>query len=215
MRMVWTLHWILGAFLLPDCGGQSGEHHGAELDPGDVIFPLSFNDSVMADGVTGFIVQGQEDVLEACSITLLTSTMTTPSGHEEADPVTQEDLSPVKGLIDGTSSTLESLTVAVKEEIGRGSYQSVITKTLLDVKLQNEVSNNIMVDIRDSLQAHHCADSLLTKFKEKFGKMEAMLQTIHRLASQVEQTSESVALELSQDLGKSRQLESALVRKLY
>lgn len=213
MRLLWTLRWILVTFLLPGSGGQSGDHDGFQLDPGDLLFALPLNDSAVADGVAEFILQDQEEVSDTCSITLLTRSETRE--HEATHPSTQEDLGPVKGLMEGTSSILESLVVAMKEEIGKGSYQSVISKTLLDIKLQNEESNNIMADIGASLEAQSSADSHLTKFKEKVGKMEAMLQSIHCLASQVEQVSEVLAMELSQDLGKSRQLESGLGQKMY
>ncbi|XP_069786752.1 uncharacterized protein [Narcine bancroftii] len=210
MRRAWMVQCILGALLLHACRGQSGEDYGAELDPRDSLFPLPFNYSLVADDVVGSIVQNQEELSNVCSITLLTSEVDMASGHQTSQ-LTPEDLRPIKGLIDGTSSVLESLTMAVRQDIGKGSYQSLITKCLLDITQQNEASNNVMADIRGNLEAQHSADCLLTKFKEKVGKMEAMVHTIHHLASQVEQMSESLAREL----GKSGQMDFALGQELH
>ncbi|XP_059841454.1 uncharacterized protein LOC132402580 isoform X1 [Hypanus sabinus] len=206
MRFDWCLRWALATVFLPGSCGQSGERHGSEINPEDFMFPLMLNESVLADDVTWLLVPGQDQVLGSCSITLLTSTVTTPGGQQGADLATQEDLNPLKGLMDGTGSALESLMVAVEEDIGRGSYQSVISKGLLDIQQQNEVSDNIMEEIRASLEAQQPTESLLSRFKEKVGKMETMLHAMRCLSSQMEQTSDLLALEL----GKSHHLESAL-----
>ncbi|XP_067901723.1 uncharacterized protein si:ch211-142k18.1 [Heterodontus francisci] len=214
MRYVWTLHCILGAYVLPDYRAESRKDYTSQLNPRDSLFPLFLNNTLMADSAATFVAMGHEELSGVCAITVLTSTLTIPNEYKTAHSPTQEDLSPVKGLLNGSSSVLESLASAVNAEIGKLSYQSLITETVLDIKQRNELSNNIMTEIFQSLDSNPTLDSHVTKFKEKVRKMEAMLQAIDHLAGQVEQMSDTLSTELNQHLGKSRKMESTLYQKL-
>uniref|UniRef100_UPI00398E8748 uncharacterized protein n=1 Tax=Pristiophorus japonicus TaxID=55135 RepID=UPI00398E8748 len=207
MRLLWILQCIVGAHCLPDCGAESEEGYTQQPDTGDSLFLSLANNTGMADSAAGFEAIDPEELSSMCAITVLTGEMADPEGGH---PATIEDLSPVKGLLDGSSWVLESLASAVNAEIGKVSYQSMIADTVLDIKQHNQLSNNIMAEILQSLHSDTTSESHVTKFKEKVSKMEAMLQAIEHLATQVEQMSDTLSTELSQHLDKSRKMESTL-----
>ncbi|XP_038675649.1 uncharacterized protein LOC119978243 [Scyliorhinus canicula] len=209
MLLQWIFHCILGAYLLHDNRAVSGEDAKFQFEPQDSLFPSFLNTTLMADGAARFGMSGDEEFSNVCVITVLT----VPSEHEAIIPVTEDDLRPVKSLLNGSSSVLESLASAVNAEIGKVSYQSLITESVLDIKQRNEQSNNIMTEIFQTLDSDPASGNHVTKFKEKVCKMEAMLQALDLLARQVEQLSDSLSTELNQHLGKSRKMESALYQK--
>ncbi|XP_067844352.1 uncharacterized protein si:ch211-142k18.1 [Heptranchias perlo] len=197
MRLLWTMHCILTC-LLPDCGAENGEDHTSKLEPSDSFLYSFLNNTLMADSAAGLVAIDQEELLNVCAITVMTSAMTFPSGHVGANPATQEDLQPVKGRLESSGSVLETLASVVDAEIGKVSYQSMISETVLDIKQQNEKSNSIMTEISQSLDSDPTSDSHVEKFKKEVWKMEAMLHAIDHLASQVERMSDTLSLELSQ-----------------
>ncbi|XP_078413627.1 uncharacterized protein LOC144689970 [Cetorhinus maximus] len=213
MRFLWTLHCILGAYLLHGNRAESREDNISQADPRDSLLPLFPNVTLMADTAAAFGMMDDEEISNMCAITVLINGQTIPSEHEAIIPATEDDLKPVKRLLNGSSSVLESLASAVDAEVGKVSYQSLITETVLDIKERNEQSNNIMTEISETLDADPTSNNHVTKFKEKLCRMEAMLQAINQLASQVEQMSDTLSTELNQHLGKSHKMESTLYQK--
>ncbi|GCB82937.1 hypothetical protein scyTo_0023370, partial [Scyliorhinus torazame] len=155
----WICHCILGAYLLHDNRAVSGEDANFQFEPQDSLFPSFLNTTLMADGVAGFGVIGDEEFSNVCVITVLT----VPSQYEAIIPVTEDDLRPVKSRLNGSSSVLESLASAVNAEIGNVSYQSLITESVLDIKQRNEQSNNIMAEIFQTLDSDPASGHYVTK----------------------------------------------------
>ncbi|XP_041034493.1 uncharacterized protein LOC121272109 [Carcharodon carcharias] len=213
MRFLWTLHCILGAYLLHGNRAESREDNISQADLRASLFPLFPNFTLMDDSAAAFGVMDDEELSNVCAITVLINALTVPSEHEAINPVTEDDLKPVKGLLNGSSSVLEGLASVVNAEVGKVSYQSLITETVLDIKQQNEQSNNIMTEISQTLDADPTSDKHVTKFKEKVCRMESMLQAIDHLARQVKQMSDTLSTELKQHLGKSHKMESTLYQK--
>ncbi|XP_072436200.1 uncharacterized protein [Chiloscyllium punctatum] len=199
MRFLWILHFVLGVYMV-----KAGDYT-LETNVPDPLFPMVLNNTLMPENAAGL---GILELSSVCEITVLTSSITIPSEQEAIRSLIQEDLNPVKNLLNGSSSILESLATAVKEETGKVSYQSLITTTVLDIKQQNELSNNIMTEIFQALDSEPTSNIHVKKFKEKVWKMDTMLQAIHLLASQVEELSDTLSTELSQHMGKSHTMES-------
>ncbi|XP_078085485.1 uncharacterized protein LOC144504266 [Mustelus asterias] len=212
MSFLWVWHCFLGAYLLHDTRTVSEEDYISQFDPPDSLSSI-LNASLMSDGVAGLGVMDGEEFSNVCTITVLTGALAAPSEQEGTAAAAEDDLGPVKSLMNGSSSVLESLASAVIAEIGKVSYQSLISETVLDIKQRNEQSNNIMTEIFQTLDSAPTSDHHVTKFKEKVCKMEAMLQAIDHLASQVEQMSDTLSTELNQHLGMSRKMESTLYQK--
>ncbi|XP_020365857.1 uncharacterized protein LOC109911029 [Rhincodon typus] len=200
MRFLWILHCVLGVYTM-----EAGEDYTSETDVLDSLLPLLLNNTFMAESAAGL---GVMELSSVCEITVLTSSLTSPGEQEAVSPVTQEDLNLVKNLLNGSSSVLESLASAVNKEIGKVSYQSLITTTVQDIKQQNELSNNIMTEIFQALDSEPTADNHVKQFKENVWKMETMLQTIDLLASQVEDLSDTLSTKLNHHVGKSHTVES-------
>ncbi|XP_043551204.1 uncharacterized protein LOC122552568 [Chiloscyllium plagiosum] len=200
MRFLWILHFVLGVYMV-----KAGDDYTLETNVPDPLFPMLLNNTLMPENAAGL---GIPELSSVCEITVLTSSITIPSEQEAISSLIQEDLNPVKNLLNGSSSILESLATAVNEETGKVSYQSLITTTVLDIKQQNELSNNIMTEIFQALDSEPTSNNHVKKFKEKVWKMDTMLQAIHLLASQVEELSDTLSTELSQHMGKSHTMES-------
>ncbi|XP_060686750.1 uncharacterized protein LOC132819315 [Hemiscyllium ocellatum] len=200
MRFLWILHFVMGVYMV-----KAGDDYTLETNVPDPLFPMVLNNTLMPENAAGL---GIPELSSVCEITVLTSSITMPSEQEAMSSLIQEDLNPVKNLLNGSSSILESLATAVNEETGKVSYQSLITTTVLDIKQQNELSNNIMTEIFQALDSEPTSDNHVKKFKEKVWKMDTMLQAIHLLASQVEELSDTLSTELSQHMGKSDTMES-------
>ncbi|GCC20019.1 hypothetical protein chiPu_0018684 [Chiloscyllium punctatum] len=201
MRFLWILHFVLGVYMV-----KAGDYT-LETNVPDPLFPMVLNNTLMPENAAGL---GILELSSVCEITVLTSSITIPSEQEAIRSLIQEDLNPVKNLLNGSSSILESLATAVKEETGKVSYQSLITTTVLDIKQQNELSNNIMTEIFQALDSEPTSNIHVKKFKEKVWKMDTMLQAIHLLASQVEELSDTLSTELSQHMGKSHTMDGQL-----
>ncbi|XP_062858579.1 uncharacterized protein si:ch211-142k18.1 [Trichomycterus rosablanca] len=218
MDWPWTLSALLFIALLTSVHCQSGD--GGDWGSGSMaefmfnssmdLLPKSVRDdpgSPMSTDMARPLFEGiSEKEAGDCSVSFYTSQTLSRRLR-----VAREELAYLKTLQHGNQAVVENLIQFVGAEMGDRRYEEIVQENVVDVKENHASCEEMMTKATDELENQLegdvlKAESAIQKIKEESVTFEAMLRSTANIASRLEIFTQTLHMQLTEQLRKGVQL---------